>query len=298
MALSWLQRLLSPLGRPEPSTFLKRPFIRARPAYTRTFTPLPPDGLRVDSDFSTIMVRDIGRRRCLYFRRRSGEIVLESSVNRRAPYALQIPCTQLPMAALLLQPEATKVLLVGVGGGGMVHYFQAEHPGITLDAVDIDPEILSVAERYFALEPSPTLRLHAADGLDFVERSRESYQIIIMDSFLKPSATTDASGTHLRLRTVEFYRSLAERLTSGGVAVFNIANLSYVQQDVTALRQVFPHTWVLPVPRRANSTVLASLDENRVTAEELRQRAKALDRQVSSLSFRRLASAMRSARPS
>ena len=292
MVLSSLRRLLSPLGRPEPSTFLKYSFTRRRPEYRPVFATLPPKGLRVKSEYSTIIVKDAGRRRCLYFHRASGKIVLESAVLRRAPYALLIPSTQVPMAALLLQPEATKVLLVGVGGGGMVHYFQAEHPGIALDAVDIDIEIISVAQSCFGIEPSPKLRLHAVDGLSFIEGSDERYEVIFMDSFLKPSAATDASGTHLRLRTLDFYRRLADRLTPQGVAAFNIANVSYVQQDVALLRQVFPQIWVLTVPRRANTMVLASRSEDRVTADELKRRARILDRQVFSLSFRELAAAM------
>ena len=270
---------------------IQTPAAQAAPIYSPQFVALPEGGVDQHSPYSHILVRDAINRRSLYFVRDSGDVVLESSVDMKNPDELVVPYTQVMMAAQLCQPKANSALMIGVGGGGMLHYLQAYFPTMIVDAVDIDPMIINIAERYFSLKPSDSLRLHVADGFQFIAESKAQYDIVFMDAFLKPAVDTDPTGTHLRLKTLTFYESIKARLTLSGVVAFNINPHPTVQTDIDTIRAAFDQVWVIPVPDRGNTIVLASVAKKTLTNADFIAAAQSLDGQLkTSLSYSRLAS--------
>ncbi|KAJ3288128.1 hypothetical protein HDU79_005099 [Rhizoclosmatium sp. JEL0117] len=57
-----------------------------------------------------------------------------------------------------------KALLIGLGGGAMASFIGRHWPGINLEAVEIDPRVVKVAERWFGVKCVPSL-LSADDGI-------------------------------------------------------------------------------------------------------------------------------------
>ncbi len=43
------------------------------------------------------------------------------------------------------------------------------HTQLSLDVVELDPEVLSVAEKWFGFRQSERVRVHVSDGVQFVE---------------------------------------------------------------------------------------------------------------------------------
>lgn len=270
----------------------------AKPLYQPSFEAIPAEGLDITSEYSHILVRDKGAQRALYFVRDSGEVVLESAVDMQRPSDLMVPYTQVMMAAHLYRPKAEAVLMIGVGGGGMLHYFQAYFPRLLVDAVDIDPVVIDVAQRYFALTSTAHLKLHTADGFAFIAEGTQKYDMIFMDAFLKPSVDTDPTGTHLRLKTLEFYAQVKERLQPDGVVAFNINPHPMIAQDIATIREAFAQVWVVPVPARGNTIVLASTQKEKIPSEQLMSAAVALDGQLkTSLSYKGLAELVQRSTP-
>ena len=262
----------------------------AQPAYQTQFKSLPDGGLDVQSEYSHILVRDNGSQRSLYFVRDTGEVVLESSVDVVRPYDLLVPYTQVMMATHLFRPKSQAALLIGVGGGGMLHYMRAFFPEMAVDAVDIDPVIIDIAQRYFSLSSDSGLSLHTADGFAFIADGQKKYDIVFMDAFLKPSVDTDPTGTHLRLKTLSFYTQLKERLKPNGVVAFNINPHPTVDQDIATIKEAFSQVWVVPVPTRGNTIVFASTQSEPITWEQLKSAASALDKnKATTLSYSALA---------
>ena len=71
-------------------------------------------------------------------------------------------------------------------GGGVMMLPKAAHdlfPGLTIDVVEIDSLLIDIARDYFDLPTSPRLNVHIADGLDFVNWSQDTYDMIIIDAF-------------------------------------------------------------------------------------------------------------------
>jgi spermidine synthase len=247
---------------------------------------IPPEGLELDSDYSDIVIRDVGPMRALYFKRDDGSLVLQSRVSLAEPDRLLLGYQQSLFTSYLFVPEPARVLIVGLGGGGMVRFLQSRDPGVAVDAVEIDPVVVDVAQRYFGTMPSETVRLLEADGYDFIRQSQDRYDVIYMDVFLRPSDETDAAGAALRIKDAPFYAAMADHLTPQGVVAFNLLPHPERDGDVRELRQAFPQVYVFEVKAELNWIAIATRDPRRVELAELRQRAAALDaRFAGSLSF-------------
>lgn len=244
------------------------------------------DGVRITSDYSTIIVRDEKDVRTMYFVRDNGDLALESSVNIKKPSLLLIPYTRIMMGALLFHPKPQTALMIGLGGGAMPHHIQAFHDDLSLDAVDIDPEIVRIAKEYFLLRPDENLRLYAADGFDFIANCENQYDILFMDAFLKPSEDTDSTGTPMRLKTMEFYKQITRCLTEKGVVAFNINRSFSLKKDIQNIQDAFPQTWSVPVPKRGNVVVFASVAQEEIALPLVHTRAQFMEqKRTSSLSY-------------
>ena len=272
-----------------------RPITQSTPA-KEDISRLDGDGVEITSTYSTILLRDEGAIRTMYFIRDNGDLALESSLNIQKPSLLLVPYTRIMMGALLFHPKPTRALMIGLGGGAMPHHIQAFHSEIGLDAVDIDPEVVRIAQDYFLLRPNEKLRLHAADGFDFIEKCTNTYDILFMDAFLKPSEETDSTGTPMRLKTMSFYEQITRCLTDKGVVAFNINRSISLRKDIKNIQDAFPQTWVVPVPKRGNVLVFASVHKQEIPMSVVQERAQKMEKDLSSsLSFERVFSVIKEA---
>jgi spermidine synthase len=160
----------------------------------------------------------------------------------------------------------------------MVRFLNHFFPQVRVDAVEIDPVIVSIARQYFGTGPGPRTRIFTQDAFEYLRRTSERYDVIYMDAFLKPSEQTDATGAPLRLNTVAFLRSLHQQLRPGGLVVFNINYSREADADIENVRAAFPSVDVFRVPGTGNLVIAASVAERKVSGRELRERAEELDR--------------------
>lgn len=121
-------------------------------------------------------------------------------------------------AKRVINPEA--ILILGLGGGTVVHLLAQKFPGILVDGVDLDPVVVEVGERFFDLKVIPNLQVIIADAYELVKKPESYnlratvYSIVIIDLFLGGgwSSELDAAG---------FHKEVKDLLAEGGVAVFN-----------------------------------------------------------------------------
>lgn len=245
----------------------------------------------VRSTYSHIRIRRLGNVRSMVFVRDNGQEAFQSQMNLAAPHLLRFNYQQHMFTSYLLQPEQSKVLIVGLGGGCMVHFLQKHAPDCEVDAIDIDPVVIDLAEKYFAVKPSTTVRLIAADAFEYFENHDTKYDVIYMDAFLKPSESTDRTGAPLQLRTIDFYKQLQTRLTDGGSVVFNINPHPDMIDDIKTISSAFPQSYVFKLPRDEGFVVVGSLKADRMKPEALRAAGRTLDRRwKTGFSFDSLAS--------
>lgn len=121
--------------------------------------------------------------------------------------------THIPMA---VHPNAKKILVIGGGDGGVVReltkYDSVEH----IDVVEIDKMVVDVCKKYLPITAcgfdDERVEIHFQDGLKFVRRYENEYDLIIVDS-------TDPFGPGEGLFTKEFYGNCYKALTEDGILV-------------------------------------------------------------------------------
>jgi spermidine synthase len=121
------------------------------------------------------------------------------------------------MAGFLVQPQPRRLLMLGLGGGGMSNYLHGRIPGLEIDAVDIDPELFKIGRRYFGLAPRPQLREFAQDARPFLRMTNERYDAIFVDAYRQPYIP-------FYLATKEFFALARERLKPGGSVIVNVGH--------------------------------------------------------------------------
>ena len=230
------------------------------------------------SAFSHIRIRKRGSLRSMLFVRDNGDEVFESQIDLAQPHVLQFEYPRFLAANYLLRPKPKSVLVVGLGGGMMVHFLRHIDPGLRIDVVEIDPVVVRLADEYFNVRPGAGLNIITADGLKFLAETRDKYDVIYIDAFLKPSAATDATGAPLDQRARQFYKALQTKLNPGGLAAFNVNRHDRDAEDVRNIRGAFAQTYVFPLSHEL--VVLGSTDGARVAGSELERRGRELDRRL------------------
>ena len=255
------------------------------------FTHDEKDIYSVESKFSKIIVRDYGSVRSLYFVRDNGDEALESSIDLSFPQNLFLLYTQTLFSSFLLIPERKDILLIGLGGGGMVHYLNFYFPKINLDVVEIDSEIISIAKKYFFLKENPNTKIINSDAYKYIFDSSKKYDIIFLDAFLKPSPETDSTGVSNKFKEKEFLKKLKERLKLNGLAAFNINTHEKMEEDILSIQKEFSNIYKFRKNRSGNLILLASTNPKRFSKEELVKVGKSIDsKNSSSFSFEEIAS--------
>ncbi|HHX28777.1 MAG: polyamine aminopropyltransferase [Bacillota bacterium] len=115
---------------------------------------------------------------------------------------------------LLAHPNPEEVLIVGGGDGGSLREV-LKHPSVKrATLVDIDEGVIEASKRFLPQWNTgwsdPRARVVIANGLDFVAKAKEEYDVVIVDS-------TDPIGPGEALFREEFYRSIKGALRPGGV---------------------------------------------------------------------------------
>jgi spermidine synthase len=246
--------------------------------------------LEVKSNYSTIRVRRSNDFRSLCFVRDSGEEVTESTLDLRRPHDLLIDYTRYMFLSYAFCPKPERVLIVGLGGGSMVHFLQHYDKNVKVDVAEIDPMIVRIADKYFGVRTGGNIKVINTDGSEYFKRATDQYDVIYLDAFLKPSNETDSTGVPTRLKTILFYKEMQKRLKPDGLVVFNINPHQSIDEDIGRIREAFPQTYVFQLPNYGGFVVAASLAPARMPPKALLAAAQEVDRRfMASYSFRRMA---------
>jgi spermidine synthase len=221
------------------------------------------------SQFNHVRVAESGTVRTMYFVGDNGMQYIESRVDRAYPASLDLDYTRTMMAGFLLQPRPTRLLMLGLGGGGMSNYLRGRIPGLEIDAVDIDPEVVRLAQTYFDVpKDDPRYRCHVEDARLFVERATTQWDMIMLDAFR-------GVFVPFHLKTQEFYRAVLARLSPRGVVVANLHNVTRMYpHDRETMAAVFPSTYSFVSEGGNQTTLVASADRKRRGPYEVRDNAR------------------------
>lgn len=137
---------------------------------------------------------------------------LEDSVNWKFGDQYSLP--------FIFKPNSQNVLIVGAGGGNDVA--AAVRYGVKdIDAVEIDPQIISFGKQYHPEKPydSNSVNIYNDDGRSYFKRTKKKYDIVIMG--LADSHTLTSSLVNVRLDhylyTKESFQEIKDILKPDGL---------------------------------------------------------------------------------
>lgn len=152
--------------------------------------------------------------------------------------------THVPMA---VHPSVKDVLVIGAGDGGVMREL-SKYPSIKkIDVVEIDERVVEVSKAYLPKTAigfeDERINLYFQDGLKYIRRCENSYDLIIVDS-------TDPFGPGEGLFTKEFYGNCYKALKENGIMV-NQHESPFYDEDAMAMK-------------RAHKRIVGSFDLSRV----------------------------------
>jgi SAM-dependent methyltransferase len=173
----------------------------------------------VPTPSATISVRDRGAYREMVASSAGSELVWTRAA-LSDPGRSGWPYVELLHVAAATARRRRRALFIGCGGAVALRQFASVCPGIALDPVEREPAVIELARAHYALGSIPRLRVHVADGIDFLRHApAEGWDIGIVDAF-------DAVGVASPFARPPFYAALRRILRSGGTAACNfIASL-------------------------------------------------------------------------
>ncbi len=189
--------------------------------------------------YSHLDVTDSGNIRTLYL---NG--LPHSAMYKDDPNELVFTYTKYFQLGFVFNNDVKNVLFVGGGGFSGPKSFLDTYPDVKIDVVEIDPDVIDVAKKYFSLSSdSSRLGIFNEDARSFLSNTYQKYDLIVLDAFSK-------SYVPFHLMTLEYFEILDKRLTPDGIIVSNlIGTLSGDTSDLLravykTMSQVFPTLYV------------------------------------------------------
>lgn len=110
------------------------------------------------------------------------------------------------------------LLVVGLGGGSLPLFVHDHFPKSRIDAVEIDPSMLEVATQWFGFSQSDRMKVHIADGLDYIT------------SLAGGEGTAESMWRNVSYRTIvqgcQACRSLSSSSPGGAIHILTALHLS------------------------------------------------------------------------
>lgn len=161
--------------------------------------------------------------------------------------------------AFKINSEIKDSLLIGGAAFSYPKYYLSHYPDVSIDVVEINPEMLEIAKKYFYLDDyiekyakdskgrdNGRLGIHIMDGMQYLAKCNKSYDLIINDAYI--GANLDSG--------LMSYRGVAQikrHLSTRGIYMVNIITAlnGFFATDLKLAKEVFElnfkNVYVYPV---------------------------------------------------
>jgi spermidine synthase len=150
--------------------------------------------------------------------------------------------------ALFTHPNPKKVLIIGGGDGGTAREV-LRHPSVQkCDMVEIDDMVVDACREHLpvtavGMQESPRFKLYIEDGLKFVRETKETYDVVLVDS-------TDPVGPAQPLFGPDFYQDIFKILAADGLVLSQAESPFYAAEMQIKLAQIL--SGIFPICRFMN----------------------------------------------
>lgn len=138
--------------------------------------------------------------------------------------------------------DPKRALVVGVGGATILHLLGREFPGLKFVGVELDPEIIRVAKKFFGLDEIKNLSLVVGDGKEYVlEYKGDKFDLTFIDAYL-------GGNFPLQFEEKRFLRRLRKITDPEGLIVINRASGFNRPPFEKLLSDVFDKVEMIEIP--------------------------------------------------
>jgi spermidine synthase len=230
-----------------------------------------------ETAYHRLRVVDQGLRRALFFDRATqGFVPVRPGLEMRQNY------TDGLLLGVAFAEYPRSVVAIGLGAGMVQTLLSAHAPEIATTTIEIDPEVVDVARRFFAFAPDGNDRVIVGDGRRELEAQVASTDVILLDAYFSESIP-------FHLVTEEFDALCKRKMTSRGVLAVNFAGLltgrgnAFFWAAVKTLQRVFPRVYIFSSELAAghptfisNAIVVATRSPDRLDRETIASQGRAL----------------------
>jgi spermidine synthase len=167
---------------------------------------------------------------------------------------LGLPYAKAAMIGLAFTDHVERILVIGLGGGSIPMFLRKHYPNAHIDVVDVDPQIIALAKRYFNFSEDSSLNVYAQDGRKFIAQVQKPYDLIFLDAFTE-------AGIPRHLATKEFLLDLKRALKFSGAIIANLWGTPAVnplyKSMLRTYQEVFHEVYRLSVPEAGNKVIVA-----------------------------------------
>jgi len=155
------------------------------------------------------------------------------------------------------EPRPLDVAIIGLAGGTSARQFHLAYgDSVRQVGVEIDPDILAAAYRYFHLGEANVTPV-VQDGRYWLATDHHRYDVIVMDAYRQPYIP-------FHLTTREFFQQARDHLKPGGVAVVNAgrtkSDFRLVGAVASTMAAVYPSVFLVDVPDYTNTLIYGSTE--------------------------------------
>ncbi|XP_061388923.1 eEF1A lysine and N-terminal methyltransferase homolog isoform X2 [Musca vetustissima] len=163
------------------------------------------------------------------------------------------------------QEQMIKILVIGLGGGGLCMFLHEAVGNIDITAVDIDPAMANVAEKYFGLQQDERLHVVIEDGLQFLNYCRKEghkYDAILFDVDSK-DLTLGMSCPPPSFMANDVLLNLKSLLNESGLFILNLVCRDDTLRDQTIgdLKTIFPSVCSYKLDEDVNEIIYCTNNE-------------------------------------
>lgn len=222
-----------------------------------------------------------------------GSETVQSSMNVDYPVELVLSYSRAMMAWLLFAENVRHITQIGLGGGSFVRWIDAHLPEVAQTAVEINPQVISVARGLFELPfEGEKFEIIEADGAEYIKTLRGGTDILLVDGF-------DGVQIIDALVAEPFFADCRTALSDNGIFVTNWwSGDKRYQRFIERLLNVFEgRVLELPAESHGNMAVMAfQSSPKEQNLDKLKKRAEKLSEQYG-LDFKRMLNDLKASNP-
>lgn len=131
-------------------------------------------------------------------------------------YKGNIPYINYFLIPYLINPQIKNILLIGMGTGIIVNQYEKLFTQLRMfDVVDIEENILEIAQNYFGFQQSEKVNFILQDGLVYLNNTKQKYDLIVVD-------VASDEGIDDRFCSIEYLKTIKKHLKKDGIFVSNM----------------------------------------------------------------------------